>query len=154
MRRYLWWICGVVLAAAGCGGPANPPASPEEMKQTALSDVGELYRMYVTMKQKPPQKLTDFTPMEKMSPTGYQAVRSGDVVVRYGATLPDTGEEPGKVSSDEVLAYEKAVPESGGQVLMLNRTVRTMTADEFKAARLAGTTSSEPVKAQAKGKAK
>jgi hypothetical protein len=138
MRRYLWWACCLGLAAAGCGGPANPPASPEEMKQTALSDVGELYRMYIATKQKPPQKLTDFAPLEKMSPTGYQALKSGDVIVRFGVSLSDTGEEPGKEPSDEVLAYGKDVPNQGGEVLMTNRTIKKMTAEEFKAAPKAG----------------
>ena len=38
----------------------------------------------------------------------------------------------------EVLAYEKQVPDSGGNVLMLDRSVKKMTADEFKSAKKAG----------------
>ena len=47
--------------------------------------------------------------------------------------------EPSSPESDEVLAYWKTVPEKGGPVLMLDRRLRRMTAEEFKAARLAGT---------------
>jgi hypothetical protein len=102
--------------------------------------------------KKPPAKTADFKAMERMSPIGLNAVRSGAVVVRFGAELPDVGEEPGKGSGDEVLAYEKEVPTSGGHVLMLNRTIKSMSADEFKSARLAGTSSSESADAGAKKK--
>ena len=65
------------------------------------------------------------------------AIKSKSVVVLYGATLPDVGEEPGKVKSDEILAYETKVPDQGGLVLLLDRTVREMTAEEFKNAKKA-----------------
>jgi hypothetical protein len=113
------------------------------MKQTALSDVGELYRLYTIDKKKAPTKVADFAPLEAVNPTGLRAIRDGEVIVRLGATLPDTGEEPGKVHADEVLAYEREVPASGGNVLMLDRTIRRMAPDEFKSARLAGTSSSD-----------
>jgi hypothetical protein len=114
----------------------------DDATRRALNDVGELYRLYTAEKQKPPTKTADFLPMERMSPTGVRAVETGDVIVRFGASLPDTGEEPGKGPGDEVLAYQKDVPSSGGQVMMLDRTIRTMTPEEFKAAKLAGTASS------------
>src|SRR5262249_40728082 len=96
-------------------------------------------------------RTADFSPMARMSPMGMGAIESGDVIVRFGAALPDTGEEPGKGPGDEVLAYHKDVPTSGGPVLMLNRTIRTMTPEEFQAAKLAGNTSSS---AASDGKAK
>ncbi len=41
--------------------------------------------------------------------------------------------------ADAVLAYRKTVPEQGGQVLMQDGwTIKSMTADEFKAAPKAG----------------
>jgi hypothetical protein len=84
--------------------------------------------------------------MEPMSPTGVRTIETGEVIVRFGATLPDTGEEPGKGPGDEVLAYQKEVPDSGGQVMMLDRTIRTITPEEFKTAKLAGTVSSASTK--------
>ncbi len=71
------------------------------------------------------------------------AIKKKDVVVQWGATLPDLGEEPGKVTSHEVLAYEKKVPDSGGLVLMLDRTIKEMSREEFKAAKMAGDSSTE-----------
>jgi hypothetical protein len=118
------------------------PATKGELEQGALSDVGELYRLYQQEKKKPPAKAADLTKMEMVAPSGAIAIKTGEVVVRLGATLPSIEEGPPSGSSDEVLAYYKDVPQSGGQVLMLNRTVKTMTAEEFKAAKLAGTSSS------------
>lgn len=137
MRRHLAWICWLGLAAVGCGDSGRP-VTKDDMLETSLNDVGEVYRAFVVMKKQPPKKLGDLALLEAMSPAGIVALRSGEVVVRYGAALPDTDTEPGKSSSEEVLAYEKRVPESGGKVLMLNRTIRTMTADEFKTAPKAG----------------
>ncbi len=60
------------------------------------------------------------------------------MIAFYQAQLPDLSEGPGKGPDDVVLAYEKNVPTEGGLVLMLNRSVKKLTADEFKAARKAG----------------
>ncbi len=137
MRRHLGWIICLGLAASGCGG-SERPGTKEDMLRTSINDVGDIYRTFVVMNKKPPKTLKDLASLEGMSPAGVVAVKSGEVIVRFGANLPDTDPEPGKSSSDEVLAYEKQVPEGGGKVLMLDRTIRTMTADEFKAAPKAG----------------
>jgi hypothetical protein len=65
-------------------------------------------------------------------------LKQGEIVVQWGAKLPDTGEEPGKVSAPEILAYQKIAPEQGGYVLLLDRTIKKMTADQFKVAPKAG----------------
>ncbi len=137
MRRHLGWVICLGLAAAGCGG-SDRPGTKEDMLRTSLNDVGDIYRAFVVMNKTPPKTLGNLARFERMSPAGFDALRSGKVVVRFGANLPDTDPEPGKSSSDEVLAYEKQVPESGGKVLMLDRTIRSMSADEFKAAPKAG----------------
>ena len=123
--------------AWGCG-PGSQPITENPLEGAALSDIGEAYRTFTITKKRPPAKLDDLTPMEMACPTGVRALKKGEAVVRWGATLPDTGEEPGKVPAPEVLAYVKNVPEQGGYVLLLDRTIRKMTADEFKAAPKAG----------------
>ena len=127
----------------GCGGPENTPeANKSATDQQVLVDVGELYRVYTISQKKPPTKLADLTSGEQVGPLGAQAIRNGDVIVRFGAALPDTAEDPGQSNSEEILAWQKETPEAGGMVLLLNRTVKSMTADEFKAASKAGTTDS------------
>lgn len=147
-------VPSLALAIAGCGGPANKPMTAADMEVTKLNDVAELYRIHQVTKSKPPMKVTDLAPFEPNSPMGMMAIRSDEIVVRLGATLPDTSEGGGTGPADEVLAYEAKVPESGGQVLMLNRTIKTMTPEEFKAARLAGTTSTAVAEARDKTRKK
>ena len=129
----------LVLALAGGCGPRTEPLTPMEMADVRLRDVGELYRAHQLARKAPPQSLKDLAPFGNATPSGFSALRRGDVVVRYGATLPDTAEEPAGAASDEVLAYARDVPTRGGPVLMLDRRARSMTADEFKAAKMAGT---------------
>jgi hypothetical protein len=144
MPKSILTVCCLALLAAGCG-PSNRPPTPEEGDEHTLAQVGELYRHYQFTKKKSPQKLDDLDAVRSMGANGFEAVRTGKIILRYGATLPDTGEEPGQSPSDEVLAYQSQVPESGGKVLMLNRTIRTMTAEEFKAAKKAGKEPAAPV---------
>ena len=137
MTKFTSGLCCLLLFATGCG-PSNKPLTPDEEGENTLVQVGEMYRSYQISAKKPPRKFSDLVSVRAVSGNGYEAVRTGGVVLRYEATLPDTKEEPGDAVSDAVLAYQKQVPESGGKVLMLDRRVKTMTADEFKAAKKAG----------------
>ena len=59
---------------------------------------------------------------------------SGDLIVQWGAPLSPEGE-----AAEAILAYVKTVPEQGGNVLMQDgKTIKKMTADEFKTAPKAG----------------
>jgi len=137
---------------AGCGGPSTVPVTADNRAEIALSDVGELYRQYTFSNNKPPMKISDFASMESMAPLGLKALRDGDVIARSGVVIKDVNEGPATTdSADEVIAYAKDAPTAGGDVLMHNRTVRKMTADEFKAAKLAGD-GDMPAGTPAKGK--
>jgi hypothetical protein len=145
MRRgillsFLGWL---TFLTAGCGA-GNEPLPQATINDVKLRDVGELYRVHQINRKVPPKSLKDFAAFGNVTPSAYEAIRGGDVVVRWGATLPDTDEEPSTHSSDEVLAYLKEVPQQGGSVLMLDRSMRTLTADEFKGAKLAGTEPTKP----------
>ena len=58
--------------------------------------------------------------------------------VEISPELTELGEEPGSVTSDKILAYEKDVPTKGGKVLTLDRRIKTLTAEEFTSAPKAG----------------
>ena len=145
-------ICamGVIAVAltAGCGG-GGPVNSPEVFENNALSEIGDIYRLYTEVNKKPPQSLRDFAPFREGTPNGIGAAARGEVVVLWGAQLNDLTEEGTNDSPDEVLAYLKDVPEKGGLVLMKNRKIRSMTAEEFKAAPKAGK-ETEPAKGKGK----
>jgi hypothetical protein len=132
---------GLVAAwlVAGCG-PSTPAGGQAQPDSTiALSEVGEMYRTYEAQYKKPPTKLQDFQGMRAAYSSGMRSLGDGSVVAQWGVMLSDLSEgRGGGDSGDEVLAYEKGVPEKGGQVLMKNRTVKTMTVEQFKAAPKAG----------------
>ncbi len=138
MRKPFITICLLSLAAAGCGGSSGGPMTKDQGEDQALTQIGELCRHYQFMKKKGPDKLTDLAPVKTQAASGYEALANGKAVLLYGATLPSISEDAGEGPGDEVLAYMAEVPQSGGKVLMLNRTVKTMSADDFKAAKKAG----------------
>jgi hypothetical protein len=93
-----------------------------------LTEIYEMYSVYVKKNQKPPQQKSDLTQKsnESINPAGVQGIQSGEYVVVYGT---DPSATP-----DAVLAYHKDVPNSGGWVVLANSTVKKMTAAEFAAA--------------------
>ena len=141
MRRQAITLSALFLVSMlGCGSTGTPPSTaPDADRKVAINDVGELLRTYQVSTKKAPTKEKDLERFEMGAPSGFAAVKKKEIVVNWGATLPDLNEEPGKVQSDEVLAYEKQTPNSGGLVLTLDRRVKSMTAQEFKAAKKAGT---------------
>lgn len=128
----------------GCGGGGSQVAgTPEE--SLMLQSFAEDYRIYSISKKQPPRKMADLEVLKTMAGPALAEVRSGNILVEWGATLPDTKEEPGQSSASEILAYGKGVPEQGGYVLHLDRTVSRLTAEEFKAApKAAGSAGRKP----------
>ncbi|WP_435015919.1 hypothetical protein TA3x_003476 [Tundrisphaera sp. TA3] len=129
---------GLVLSlimAAGCGSEKKPLSEADAAIQSrteGLNEVGSLLTLYKGDHKKAPAKAQDLARYEPGLPIGYQRIKSGDVVVMWGAPVVEGGEQ-------SVLAYEKSAPESGGYVLMQDgATVKEMTSEEFKAAPKAG----------------
>jgi hypothetical protein len=128
------FILTLLLAPlSGCGSSSGLPAA-DPSEEAALQQVGEMLRDFQLTAGSPPQSLKQLQSNAGASLGGFERLKSSGIVVVWGAALPDTREEPGGSPADDVLAYGKDVPEKGGAVLLLNRTVRRMTADEFKAA--------------------
>jgi hypothetical protein len=125
---------GALMAiTVGCNaGPKD--GSPEIFSNAAMSEVGSMYESFILDFKKPPTKPADFTRYEDGFPTGIGQLKANNILVFWGATLSDD-------SSDKVLAYEKATPDSGGLVLMQDgKMIKKMTAAEFRDAPKAGTT--------------
>jgi len=117
---------------AGCSSkPSGAAVAPEV---TLLQDVNDLLRAAGTSGRLPAQG-ADLDRHKNMFPRGHEAVKTGNVVVLWGA--PFQGE--GDVGKNEVVvAYEKNVPTEGGHVLLSAGSVKKMTAAEFNAAPKAG----------------
>ncbi len=128
-------LLAATLGAVGCGGSA--PATPDEIFDSRLRDVGEAYRVYSLSRKRPPRSVKELATIQNSTPVGLEAIHSGDVVVRWGTALTDTNEES-TTPSDEILAYVKDVPEKGGKVLTTGRSIKILTAEEFKTAAKSG----------------
>jgi hypothetical protein len=85
----------------------------------------------------PATQLSDFDKHRSRSPQGYAAVKNGDIIVVWGVRPMGEG-AIAKGEQQEVAAYEKSVPTSGGFVLLSGGTIKKMTADAFEAAMKSG----------------
>jgi len=113
---------------AGCS--SKPPGASVPPDLTLLQEVNDLLRAGGPPGRLP-GKVSDLDRAKEMFPRAYETVKSGKVVVLWGA--PTQGE--GDVGKDEkVVAYEKQTPTEGGYVLLSAGSVTKMTAEEFKAA--------------------
>jgi hypothetical protein len=128
-------LAAALALSAGCessGGRGFEP-SPDNGDRYALTEVGEILRNRMLNTTQPPRNQADIARYENVGPTGLGKVQKGEIVVLWGAN-------PKEGVSDQVLAYEKKTPQTGGFVLMQDgTTVKKMTPDEFQAAPKAGT---------------
>jgi hypothetical protein len=125
-RDALLGVLGLMLA--GCGKePDNKPMPPDEQ---ALKELAAIYRDFARKNKRGPKALKELAQKGQSSPNAMEMMKSGAIVVQWGAPLTPEGQ-----NADAVLAYLKTVPEQGGNVLMQDgKTIKTMSADEFKAA--------------------
>jgi len=129
----------LVLIAAwsvGCehqNGGVSSSADPQEIfHQNMLSEVGEILLNRKIDSKPPPASAADLSMAQAGWPVGYKAIKDGNVVVLWGVPVKDG-------IADKIIAHEQTASESGGFVLMQDgKTVKKMTAEEFKAAPKAG----------------
>jgi len=132
-----------ILATAGCNtgdGPLAPADAEANHRSSILGEVGEMLVLAKGDRAKPPSKLADLSRYEMGFPSGYERLKTRDIVLIWEAAI-----EAG--ASEKVLAYEKTAPESGGYVLMQDgTTVKKLTAEEFQAAPKAAGKLEDPAK--------
>jgi hypothetical protein len=120
--------CMLGLLLAGCGAPKEIAVAPD---QQGVIEFAAMYRGFAQKNKRGPKNLKEMQLKGQGYPNAVEMVKTGELVVRWGAPLLPEGE-----AGDVVLAYVKAVPEQGGSVLMQDgRTIKKMTADEFKSAK-------------------
>ena len=121
----------VLLFAAGCGSKSGGGGGSVAPQASTLQEVADLLRA-AGSDGRAPARVADLAKFATAYPGAYQAVKSGDVVVVWGAKMAGEGEAASAAAN--VIAYEKDAPTSGGYVLFTNGEVKQMTADEFKSA--------------------
>jgi hypothetical protein len=120
---------------AGCS--SHQPKGATEAEFGELQEVNDLLHAAAGEANRVPKGLADLSRQRSMYPRGYEAVKSGNVVVLWGAPLKGEG-DAGK--DEAIIAYYKGVPTDGGFVLLSAGTVKKMTAAEFSSAPKAGKT--------------
>jgi hypothetical protein len=125
-RAFLAAVLAATLTA-GCGPSTAPPQTREE---ASIKQVWQLFHSYQKRNKEAPKAMADLLPMEQNFSAALGAIRSKEILLYWGAGFSDAAD-----ASSTVLAYHKDVPEKGGDVLMQDGTTRTMSADEFKAAK-------------------
>lgn len=155
----------LVAGLTGCGvvGPSSDEGTV--LTQTPVEQVAKMLRTYrkglkpppkgpkdLPVYQPgpvpPPRGPKDLAPMAKGYPQAVKAIRDRTVLLYWKTDLSDAPD-----SSSVVLAYASEVPTAGGQVLMRDGTIQTMTPDQFGAARKPDGASTDAATAPA-GKAK
>jgi hypothetical protein len=126
VRLLLFAACLGLLA--GCSSKPKGSAPPETI---TLQEVNDMLHSAAGALSRPPSRLADLDRYQSMYPRGYEAVKSGNVVVLWATPLKGEG-TAGK--NEAVLAYEKSVPTDGGYVLLSAGTIKEMSAAEFKSA--------------------
>lgn len=111
----------------GCSGELGKPANKKEAEGTSnLRELGEMLRLV----GKPVSKASELVSFKGQFEDTFQLVDKGEIIVVWGARMPNEG-SPGTA---DIVAYLKKVPTEGGLVLLLNGTIKQMSASEFVSA--------------------
>ncbi|HEY2786612.1 MAG TPA: hypothetical protein VGJ05_16720 [Fimbriiglobus sp.] len=129
IRGLVWGTALFAIGCSGGNGGVGPETTPTE---SALQEVSDLIRSVSNTTGRPPARASDFNKLESIYPNGVKAVKSGDVVVLWGAAV--AGEGNLASAGEKIVAYEKNAPTQGGFVLFVNGKVKKMTSAEFAAA--------------------
>jgi hypothetical protein len=127
-----------LLVVLGCAkstsqGPTRDPFADKKLTND-LRQLGLAYHNYMdTMGGQGPDKPDDLSSFVENDQRLINPLKSGDIVLIYKVRLTDMTDG----ANNYVLGYAKEVPTKGGLVLLGDAKVVTMTAEEFKKAKLA-----------------
>jgi hypothetical protein len=94
--------------------------------QSALKELGEVYKYIATQRGRYPGKPADLDEYSGALPAAHTLVNAGSIVVIWGKGY--------SANSKQVLAYEKDAKTNGGLVLLQNGEVRQMMPAELNRA--------------------
>jgi hypothetical protein len=123
-----WLVVFAAMISTGCSSSPTESGSAPPTAADHLLEVAGLLRDHTVEFKKGPAKLSDMAKNEPLYTRGYQAIKSGTVVVVWSVPMPMEG------GGEGVIAYEKKAESEGGAVLLQNGKVKSMTADEFRSA--------------------
>ncbi len=121
------WALVCLVGVVGCGGGGG---GGDTKALNDLKEIGLAYHEYHHEQKKSLEQPLDLA--ANLSPATAKKLGEGQYVVITKVDLNNAFKTP-----NLVLGYEKDVPAKGGAVLMIDGTVRKMTAQEFQAAKKA-----------------
>lgn len=110
-----------------CSHKHRATTRPGVVAENGMKELGLVYEYIASNRFPAPRGLDDLNEYEASLPVAYSKIQSGDYVVLWGVGLNAS-------AANVVLAYEKDAATQGGLVLMLDGTVKTLSAAEFQAA--------------------
>jgi hypothetical protein len=125
-----------LLVLAGCSSSGESGSGPDGAAQSTMQEVADLLRAASHPGGRGPGKLAELDKVKGMYSHGYDAIKSGDIVVCWGYGVQ--GEGAIAKGGGEVVAYEKDAPANGGFVLLASGQVKKLSASEFNSAPKAG----------------
>src|SRR5262245_60564557 len=136
-RRVAAMVVGasfVLGLASGCGSSVEQKEEASAEAQ-GLKNLGEMYRIVSESLKRPPKDIGELRAAEAQVPGGFSSLGEPNVAIFFGVETPGPSGKSVEGASETILAYDRMVPRQGGFVLMLDRSVRKMSAEEFKAAK-------------------
>lgn len=132
-------LAGAAASQLGCAPAPSPSSQLEDTAEyQGLKNLGEMYRLVSVELKRPPKSIAELRQAEKDVPGGFSMLGETNVGIYFGVELPEVSGKPQADASATVLAYERTAPLQGGLALFLDRSVRRVTVEEFKAAKKAG----------------
>lgn len=134
MSGFAWAIRSVLLVsclftASACKSSSTSGSRPNEPTASDdLLEVAGLLKDYSTEFGRGPARLEDTEKNQPLYPRGYEAIKSGRMVVTWNVAVAADGS-----GGTGIVAFEKKAETEGGAVLLQNGQVKNMTADEFRA---------------------
>jgi hypothetical protein len=135
MTRVSFSLVAAFLASLALTGTARAQlTAAERAKRTNdLKQIGLAYHAFHDSFRKGPTKAADLGPFLENDKRLLGLLDDKVIVFQFGVAIADMVDG----TSNTVLAYDKDVPTKGGLVLMADASVKTMSAEEFKKAKLA-----------------
>ncbi len=124
---------GLCLSLTGSAG-AQLTAAERAKRTNDLKQLGLAFHNYNDTFKKGPAKAADLGPFIENDKRLLGLLDNKDIVFQFGVSVAEMMADG---LSNTVLAYDKDVPTKGGLVLMADASVKSMTAEEFKKAKLA-----------------